>query len=148
MPPPSLQPTRAEEERNRLLEEMKKKVAPPSTSKDLPGTPVTADNKDPQFSSKHAKDIKEKLTTAIRINESSNTEGESALQSLGKQRETIKRSIDNVETTHDNLRLGRRVIRDMKYAFMKEKVIKGLIIFFLLLVIFVIIYVKWIRRKG
>lgn len=91
---------------------------------------------------------KEALHRAIRINESSNDAGQDALSSLGKQRETIQRSIETVDNTNDNLRGSRRVLHDMKMALLKERVIKGITLVTLVLIIIIIIYVKWLRNTG
>ena len=86
------------------------------------------------------------LHTAIRVSENSNDLGEDALRSLGKQRETLQRTIGTVENTNDNLRTTRRVLHEMKMAVVQERVIKGLILTVLVLIIIIIVYVKWIKR--
>ena len=91
-------------------------------------------------------DITQNITKALRINESSNQEGEAAISSLGKQREVLQRTLSSVADTNDNLWQGRKILRDIKLAVWKERFIKSGIIAFLVSMILLIIYVKWLRK--
>eukprot|EP00672_Neobodo_designis_P016067 CAMPEP_0174843246 /NCGR_PEP_ID=MMETSP1114-20130205/10397_1 /TAXON_ID=312471 /ORGANISM="Neobodo designis, Strain CCAP 1951/1" /LENGTH=150 /DNA_ID=CAMNT_0016077461 /DNA_START=34 /DNA_END=484 /DNA_ORIENTATION=+ len=84
------------------------------------------------------------IQRASRISEQTNETGASTLVDLGRQRETLQHSVDTVEITLENLRQGRVTIRDIKRAMMKEKAIKALIIAALVVVIWLIIYLKWL----
>eukprot|EP00744_Colponema_vietnamica_P011204 GILI01015759.1.p1 GENE.GILI01015759.1~~GILI01015759.1.p1 ORF type:complete len:162 (-),score=18.89 GILI01015759.1:80-565(-) len=112
--------------------------------------PIPAESNDPfmqKGGTRRDDDITKQITKALRINESTNNEGETAMTSLGKQREVLQRTVGAVHETNDNLWQGKRILRDMKLAMWKERIIKGGIIAFLLCLIFLIIYVKWIRRR-
>lgn len=89
----------------------------------------------------------ENLQRAIRLSESTNQHGQSALTSLGKQGETITRSINAVEETQANLRESNRTLREMKMQVWKEFAIKALVIASLLVLIVIIIDVKWVRKR-
>jgi hypothetical protein len=99
------------------------------------------------YSSSYAKEAHEALKRSLQLGELSNQHGESALQSLGKQRETIHNSLQNVEETHDALRGSRRALRDMRFAQWKEAGVKALVIAGLLGIIALIVWVKWGKRK-
>lgn len=132
--------TKAED---KLVENMKKSVRfNTQESNGVDGRPVE------QFTSKYAQEVHENLHQALRINESTISEGDSALGSLGKQRDTINHSLNEVEATSGNLREAKRVIREIRLAFLKERVIKGMILVMLLLIIGIIIYVKWLHTKS
>mmetsp|Transcript_62896 Transcript_62896/g.73184 ORF Transcript_62896/g.73184 Transcript_62896/m.73184 type:complete len:161 (+) Transcript_62896:65-547(+) len=92
--------------------------------------------------------VNEALLKAIRMNEQTNEVGLGALSSLGKQSETIQRSLSTVDETHMNLRDSRRSLRMMKLQYWKDRVGKALVILCLLGVIGIIVYVKWIRRLS
>ena len=87
------------------------------------------------------------LTRAVRITESTNDTAQEALTMLNRQRETISHSISEVHNTHSNLVEAKRVIRAIRFGIVKERIIKTLVILALVLVIFLIVYVRWIRRK-
>eukprot|EP00758_Cryptobia_borreli_P001603 Tbor_TRINITY_DN2378_c0_g1::TRINITY_DN2378_c0_g1_i1::g.189::m.189 len=95
-----------------------------------------------------ASEITRNLQSALRLNEGTNANAESTAGMLGVQRETLQRSIGAVNETNDNLRLGKRVIRDMKLAIWKERIVKGGIILFLVSIIIFIIYTKWIKKRA
>lgn len=93
-----------------------------------------------------ARDTNDALTRAIRMNEMTNEVGGSALSSLGKQGETIQKSINTVEDTAMNLRDSRRTLRDMRVQYWKDRLGKALVILCLLMIIALIVYTKWFRR--
>ena len=88
------------------------------------------------------------LLRALQTSERTNAMGEETAAALGAQRGTIERSLRHTDEMHDELRMGRTILRDMRRHLVKEKVIKGLVIACLLLCIWIIIYVKWIKKKG
>ena len=91
--------------------------------------------------------ITKNLHKALRTNEGTNAHGEAAIGSLGSQREIIQRSLNSVGDTNENLRTGKRVIREMRMALWKERIIKGAILAMLVLLIIFIIYEKWVKKK-
>lgn len=94
-----------------------------------------------------ADSISKNLNKALRTNEGTNLHGEAATVSLGSQRETIQRSLNSVGDTNENLRVGKRAIREMRMAVWKERIIKGAVITMLVLLIAFIIYEKWVKKK-
>lgn len=92
------------------------------------------------------KDTNDALARAIQMSERTNDLGSNALTSLGKQGELIRHSITTVEETTLNLRDSRRTLRDMRLQYWKDKLGKALIITCLLLIIFFIVYEKWIKK--
>ncbi|CAJ1017349.1 Snare region anchored in the vesicle membrane C-terminus, putative [Leishmania lindenbergi] len=97
-------------------------------------------------SSTAAQQTRENIERALRMNEATNSSGYATLQSLGKQREVIQNSLSTVDSTHQHLSDSRQVIRDIRMGIYKEWLIKGCVIAFLLLLIVVIIYSKFIRK--
>jgi hypothetical protein len=93
-------------------------------------------------------DNKALLTRALQTSERTNAIGEETTGALAGQRETIQRSLRHTDEMSEELRTSRVVLRDMKRHLMKEKVWKALIIGVLLLVIWLIIYFKWVRKKS
>ena len=91
--------------------------------------------------------IVKNLNNALRVNEGTNSHGEAASAALGSQRETIQRSLNAVGDTNENLRGGKRAIREMRMAVWKERIIKGAILLLLVLLIIFIIYEKWVKKK-
>jgi hypothetical protein len=91
--------------------------------------------------------IAKNLHKALRVNEGTNQHGEAASAALGTQRETIQRSLNSVDETNENLRGGKRAIREMKMALWKERIIKGAILLMLVLLIIFIVYEKWVKKK-
>ncbi|CAG9569005.1 putative Qa-SNARE protein [Leishmania major strain Friedlin] len=93
-----------------------------------------------------AQKTRENIERALRMNEATNNSGYATLQSLGKQREVIQNSLDTVDSTHQHLSDSRQVIRDIRVGVYKEWLIKGCVISFLVLLIVIIIYSKFIRK--
>ncbi|KAG5486208.1 hypothetical protein LSCM1_07328 [Leishmania martiniquensis] len=97
-------------------------------------------------SSTAAQQTRENIERALRINESTNSSGYATLQSLGKQREVIQNSLNTVDLTQQHLSDSRHVLRDIRMGVYKEWLVKGCVISFLLLLIVLIIYSKFIRK--
>ncbi|AYU76241.1 Qa-SNARE protein [Leishmania donovani] len=97
-------------------------------------------------SSTTAQQTRENIERALRMNEATNNSGYATLQSLGKQREVIQNSLNTVDSTHQHLSDSRQVIRDIRMGVYKEWLIKGCVVAFLMLLIVVIIYSKFIRK--
>ncbi|KAG5510933.1 hypothetical protein JKF63_06434 [Porcisia hertigi] len=97
-------------------------------------------------SSTAAQQTRENIERALRMNEATNNSGYATLQSLGKQREVIQNSLNTVGLTHQHLSDSRQVIRDIRMGVYKEWLIKGSVIAFLLLLILVIFYSKFIQK--
>ncbi|CBZ23683.1 conserved hypothetical protein [Leishmania mexicana MHOM/GT/2001/U1103] len=97
-------------------------------------------------SSTTAQQTRENIERALRMNEATNNSGYATLQSLGKQREVIQNSLDTVDSTHQHLSDSRHVIHDIRMGVYKEWLIKGCVIAFLVLLIVVIVYSKFIRK--
>lgn len=110
----------------------------------MPGPGAATLNRGPATAAQQTTD---NLERALRMTETANTSGYATLQSLGKQRETIHRSINTVDATHQHLQDSRQVIRDIRMGVYKEWIIKGGIIAFLVFLIIMIIYSKFIRTK-
>ena len=100
-----------------------------------------------KFTSTYAQDAHEALKRSLQLAENSNTHGEHAIASLGKQREVIQHSLNNVDETHEALRGSRRALREMKFAQWKEAGVKGLVILGLIGIILFIIYAKWGKKR-
>ena len=99
-------------------------------------------------SSTAAQQTRENIERALRTNESTNNSGYATLQSLGKQREVIQNSLANVDSTHQHLTDSRQVIRDIRMGVYKEWLIKGCVLTFLVLLIVLIIYSKFIKKSN
>lgn len=97
-------------------------------------------------SSTAAQQTRENLERALRTNEATNNSGYATLQSLGKQREVIQNSLANTESTRQHLSDSRQVIHDIRMGVYKEWLIKGGVIAFLVLLVVLIIYSKFIRK--
>ena len=111
----------------------------------IPGVPPEAQASINRTADHHSVTM-DAINRATRVNEQTNEIGASTLIDLGRQRETLEHANETVELTLENLRNGRLTIRDIKRGIMKEKAIKVGVIAALVLVIWVIIYLKWIRR--
>ncbi|GET86071.1 hypothetical protein, conserved [Leishmania tarentolae] len=97
-------------------------------------------------SSSAAQQTRANIERALRMNESTNNSGYATLQSLGKQREVIQNSLHTVDSTHQHLSDSRQVIHDIRMSVYKEWLVKGCVIAFLVLLIVLIIYSKFIRK--
>ncbi|RNF08519.1 putative Qa-SNARE protein [Trypanosoma conorhini] len=97
-------------------------------------------------SSQLAADTNENLLRALRASEATNETGYATLQQLGRQKETIARTLAGVEGTREELSGARRTIRDIRVGVYKEWAVKGLVLLLLLLLDIVLFYVKFIRR--
>jgi hypothetical protein len=93
-----------------------------------------------------AQQTRENIERALRTNEATNNSGYATLQSLGKQREVIQNSLSNVDATHQHLTDSRQVIHDIRMGVYKEWLVKGCVVAFLVLLIILIIYSKFIRK--
>ena len=100
-----------------------------------------------KFSTSYAKDAHEALKRSLQLAENSNIHGEHAIVSLGKQREVIQNSLNNVGETHETLRGSRRALREMKFAQWKEAGLKALVILGLVAIILFIIHAKWGKKR-
>ena len=117
-------------------------TTPSSTSPTINLVPVSSSGNKKQ----HSTEMKDMLTSAIRITESTNAEGEDALRSLGQQRETLTRSVDHVDHTQMNLKVGKKTLREIRMTHWKEQVGKVGVVVFLLLIIVLIVWSKWIQK--
>ncbi|KPA74305.1 putative mitochondrial Qa-SNARE protein [Leptomonas pyrrhocoris] len=134
---------------NALIDHMKTSVQPANSAAGLrsgysgigsgPGAAVPS-------SSTASQQTRDNIERALRTNESTNNSGYATLQSLGKQREVIQNSLQNVDSTHQHLTDSRQVIHDIRMGVYKEWLIKGCVVAFLLLLIVLIIYSKFIRK--
>jgi hypothetical protein len=113
----------------------------------IPGVPSEAQASINRTADHHALTM-DSIRRATQVNQQTNDVGASTLVDLGRQRETLERANDTVEITIENLRQGRVTIRDIKRAILKEKLIKVAVIASLILVIWIIIYLKWLRRRS
>jgi hypothetical protein len=122
-----------------VLERMKGRGQP------IPGLPAASQASVNRTADHHALTM-ETIRRATQTSERTNETGASTLIDLGRQREQLEHANETVDLTLENLRLGRVTIRDIKRAMLKEKFIKGAVIAGLLLIIFVIIYLKFMRK--
>lgn len=137
---------------NTLINHMKSSVQPSNNAAGLrsgysglgrgPGSAAVAS------SSTAAQQTRENIERALRTNELTNNSGYATLQSLGKQREVIQNSLANVDSTHQHLTDSRQVIRDIRMGVYKEWLIKGCVLTFLVLLIILIIYSKFIKKSS
>ncbi|KEG06337.1 putative Qa-SNARE protein [Trypanosoma grayi] len=87
------------------------------------------------------------LLRALRMSEATNETGYATLQQLGRQKETIGRTLDSVGETRSELRGAQRTIRDIRMGVYKEWIVKGLVLLLLLLLDLVLFYTKFIRKR-
>ncbi|KPI83486.1 putative Qa-SNARE protein [Leptomonas seymouri] len=111
-----------------------------------PGNAVPPGGAAVASSSTAAQQTRANIERALHMNESTNTSGYATLQSLGKQREVIQNSLNNVDSTQQHLTDSRQVIHDIRMGVYKEWLIKGCVIVFLVLLVLLIIYSKFIRK--
>ncbi|KAG8340786.1 putative Snare region anchored in the vesicle membrane C terminus [Trypanosoma vivax] len=86
------------------------------------------------------------LIRALRMNEATNESGYATIQQLGRQRETIAHSIENVNDVRGELHGARQIIRDIRMGVYKDWVLKGLVLFLLLLLDILLFYRKFLQK--
>jgi len=91
--------------------------------------------------------ITENLRRALSVNDRTNRAGYETVAVLGRQKEVLHHTLENVGETRENLVEARRNIRRIRLGVYKEYLWKGLTIFLLVLWLCLLIYLKFIRRR-
>ncbi|EAN99416.1 hypothetical protein C3747_15g787c [Trypanosoma cruzi] len=93
-----------------------------------------------------AADTNANLLRALRMSEATNETGYATLQQLGRQKETIGRTLASVDGTREDLSGARRVIRDIRIGVYKEWAVKALVLLLLLVMDIILFYMKFVRK--
>lgn len=91
--------------------------------------------------------ITENLRRALSVNDQTNRAGYETVAVLGRQKEVLHHTLENVGETRENLAEARRNIRRVRMGVYKDYLWKGLTIFLLLVWLCLVIYLKFVRRK-
>lgn len=91
--------------------------------------------------------VTDNLRRALSTNDRTNRIGYETVVTLGRQKEIIQHTIENVGETRENLADARRTMRVIRWGVYKDYVWKALVILLLVIWLCLVIYLRFIRRK-